>query len=110
MDGRTLLSIDFSRSSTGLCCGRWGDKPHLTSLSFGREGDIHSVASEMIQWLPGALSLYKPEIVCLEAALPAYRSENDLSARYALGADFLIKGACSIKGIRMDEVNNSSWK
>ena len=107
MDRRRLLSIDWSKGSTGLCLGKWGERPTLTTVSFGKDNNLTGAAAQMIQWFPDLIKVFQPEIILLEAA---FSSGGDVATRLAFGADFFIKGVCSLAGIRMDEVHNGTWK
>lgn len=107
MDKRRLLSLDWSKANTGICVGCWGERPTLTSISFGKDDDLTRAAASVIAWFPDALKVFKPEIVVLEAA---FSTGGGIATRLAFGADFFIKGCCSLAGIRMDEVHNSTWK
>lgn len=105
----TILAIDFSKGSTGLAWGQPGDLPRMTTRSFssGLGGDdIGSTAASVIIWIGDALKIYQPDLVVIEAALP----KNDRFARIALGADFLIRGACKIRSVRCEQANNKEWK
>jgi len=106
------LSVDFSKKSTGLAFGRPGELPRLSSRGFAPwEGaSLSECASAVIRWLPELLSTYQPDLVVIEAALPPAASRDQISARLALGADFVIKGACHIRGIRCVECHNGTWK
>jgi Holliday junction resolvasome RuvABC endonuclease subunit len=108
----SILAIDFSKSRTGVCFGRPGQRPTLSSKSFAKwEGaTLDEAAAGVIQWLPEVLSVYKPDLIALEAALPPIASRDQISARLALGADFMIKGAAKIRGIRCFEIHGNTWK
>lgn len=107
MDPRRLLAIDWSKGSTGLCLGKWGERPTLTTVSFGKDDNLIGAAAQMIQWVPSMFRVFKPEMILLEAA---FSTGGDIATRLAFGADFLLKGCCSLEGIRMDEVHNGTWK
>jgi len=112
MGAPKILAIDFSKRATGIAFGRPGQKPVLSSVSFAKwEGaTVAEAASAIIRWLPEALATFQPELVTVEAALPPIASRDETSARLALGFDFLIKGACNVKGIRCIEVHGGTWK
>ncbi|MGJ4855548.1 hypothetical protein ACN6KF_001494 [Labrys sp. La1] len=112
MAAPSILSIDFSKSRTGICFGRPGERPTLSSKSFARwEGaTLDEAAAAVIQWLPEVLSVYKPDLIALEAALPPIASRDQTSARLALGADFVIKGAAKLRSIRCYEIHGGTWK
>lgn len=107
----SVLSIDFSKS-TGVAFGRRGEVPLLTTEKFGQwdKATIDEISRGVLQWIPGALALYKPDLVVIEAALPPSKGRGMNDARIALGGDFLIKGQCSLAGVRCFEIHNKTWK
>lgn len=107
----SILALDFSKACTGIAFGRPGTLPVLSSKSFAKwEGaTLAECASAVIRWLPELLSTYQPDLVVIEAALPPIASRDQVSARLALGADFLIKGACHVRAIRCEECHRGTW-
>lgn len=108
----SILALDFSKRSTGIAFGRPGERPVLSTESFARwEGStLAEAASAIIRWLPGALATFKPDLVVVEAALPPAASRDQISARLALGFDFLLKGACHVRALRCVECHAGTWK
>lgn len=107
----SILGLDFSKKSTGIAFGRPGERPVLSTVSFAKwEGaSLDEAASAIIRWLPELLGTYRPDMVVLEAALPPAASRDETSARLALGADFMIRGACHIRRVRFATVHRGTW-
>lgn len=112
MAGPSILAVDFSKRSTGLAFGRPGERPVLSSISFAKwEGaSLAEASSAIIRWLPEALGTFAPDLIVVEAALPPIASREQISARLALGFDFLLKGAAHLRTIRCEEVAGGTWK
>jgi hypothetical protein len=106
-----VMALDFSKK-TGVALGRRGEIPLLWTQTFGDwdKATIDEVARGVLQWMPGALSLYKPDLVVVEAPLTPSASRGLNDARIALGGDFLIKGHCCMAGVRCLEIHNKTWK
>lgn len=108
----SILAVDFSKRSTGLAFGRPGERPVLSSISFAKwEGaSLAEASSAIIRWLPEVFATYQPDMIVVEAALPPIASREQISARLALGFDFLLKGAAHLRTIRCEEVAGGTWK
>lgn len=105
-----VLALDFS-TRTGIAFGRPGDVPILAREEFARwdgatEGEV---ASAVMRWIPGALAVYKPDLVVIEGALPHWVLKSKAAARIAIGGAFVIHGQCNIAGVRCIEVRPDDW-
>lgn len=106
----TILAIDFSKACTGLAIGQPPNTPILANKKLGDAYNLTDCSASMITWVPEMLSVYQPDVVILEAALPPIASRDQNSARLALGADFMIKGYCAHARVKCFEVAGSTWK
>lgn len=111
-DAPSILAVDFSRSNTGIAFGRTGEKPILSSKKFAawEYASIGEIGASVLIWINDLTLVYKPDILIIEAALAPAASRDQMSARYALGADFMIKAACCLRKIRCEEVAVGTWR
>lgn len=105
-----ILALDLSKT-TGIAFGRPGERPILSHKMFARwnGATLAEAAAGALQWLPEVFAVYRPELIVLEAALPPQASRDQISARLALGFDFLVKGAASVKQVRCEEAHRGTW-
>lgn len=87
---KLILALDLA-TRTGFARGRIGEQPMCGSIRLAGKGASHgAIGSGLVRWLGEELAKERPDILVLEAPLPAFAKRGMRNAN----ADRILSGLC----------------
>jgi Holliday junction resolvasome RuvABC endonuclease subunit len=107
---RPIAAIDIG-TKTGFCVGLPDvAAPLLGSISFASAVGLGPRGASFADWLGDFITVHNPETLVFEAPIPAGQQNNAQTARFLLGAAFVVEVICWRRDVRCCEVAISTMK